>query len=217
MSKINIFELKSKSEQEANEFFDKLIRKLPRNADLSFNKIAGGFDDNDVDAIRHAYTSGIFTQIYGEKIALILGEMNERTPMGGSSSNNTNSSKMDLWNNKVGIKYGKKTSGKLKLFKFLLKALKNNELIIDPESDPRISKIDNVNPKIYHGKVVVVKESKKGKNLQYLDIDSSLLLNREEFISAIVSGKYPRYEIRFIRGEETPVSKKDRNLPNNLG
>ncbi len=217
MNKINIFELKSKSEQEANDFFDKFVRKLPRNADLSFNKIAGGFDDNDVDAIRHAYTSGIFTQIYGDKIALILGEMNELIPMGGSSSNNTNSSKMDLWNNKVGIKYGKKTSGKLKLFKFLLKALKNNELIIDPESDPRISKIDNVNPKNYHGKVVVVKETKKGKNLQYLDIDSSLLLNREEFISAIVSGKYPRYEIRFIRGEETPVSKKDRNLPNNLG
>lgn len=217
MNKINIFELKSKSEQEANEFFDKYIRKLPRNSDQSFNKLAGGFDDNDVDAIRHAYTSGIFTQIYGEKIALILAEMNELTPMGGSSSNNTNSSKMDLWNNKVGIKYAKKTSGKLKLFKFLLKALKNNELIIDPETDPRISKIDNVNPKNYHGKVVVVKESKKGNNLQYLDIDSSLLLNREEFISAIVSGKYPRYEIRFIRGEETPVSKKDRNLPNNLG
>ena len=120
MNKINIFELKSKSEQEAYEFFDKFVRKLPINTDHSFNKFAGGFDDNDVDAIRHAYTSGIFTQVYGEKIALILGEMNELTPMGGSSSNYTNSSKMDLWNNKVGIKYGKKTSGKLKLFKFLL-------------------------------------------------------------------------------------------------
>lgn len=217
MNKINIFELKSKSEQEAYEFFDKFIRKLPRNADRSFNKLAGGFDDNDVDAIRHAYTSGIFTQIYGEKIALILGEMNELTPMGGSSSNNTNSSKMDLWNNKVGIKYGKKTSGKLKLFKFLLKALTNNELIIDPETDPRISKIDNVKPKNYQDKVVVVKESKKGKNLLYFDINLSLLLNREEFISAIMSGKYPRYEIRKIKGEDTPVSKKDKLIPNNLG
>lgn len=217
MNKINIFELKSKSEQEAYEHFDKYVRKLPRNADHSFNKLAGGFDDNDVDAIRHAYTSGIFTQVYGEKIALILGEMNELTPMGGSSSNNTNSSNMDLWNNKVGIKYGKKTSGKLKLFKFLLKALKNNELIIDPETDPRISKIDNVNSKNYQDKVVVVKETKKGKNLQYFDINLSLLLDREEFISAIISGKYPRYEIRKIKGEDTPVSKKDSFVPNNLG
>lgn len=74
--------------------------------------------------------------------------MNELTPMGGSSSNNTNSSKMDLWNNKVGIKYGKKTNGKLKLFKLLLKALNNNELITDSENDPRISSIQDVNAKI---------------------------------------------------------------------
>ena len=143
--------------------------------------------------------------------------MNELTPMGGSSSNNTNSSKMDLWNNKVGIKYGKKTSGKLKLFKFLLKALKNNELITDPETDPRISKIDNVNLKNYQDKVVVVKESKKGKNLQYFDINSSILFNRDEFVSAIIAGKYPRYEIRKVKGEDTPVSKKDSLVPNNLG
>lgn len=217
MNKINIFELKSKSEQEANEFFDKFIRKLPINADQSFNKLAGGFDDNDVDAIRHAYTSGIFTQVYGDKIALILGEMNELTPMGGSSSNNTNSSKMDLWNNKVGIKYGKKTSGKLKLFKFLLKALKNNELITDPENDPRISEIGNTTLKKDLEKVVVIKESKKGKNLSYFDLENKIILSKEEFVTSIKDGKYPRYEIRFIRGDETPVSKKDRNLPNNLG
>lgn len=217
MNKINIFELKSKSEQEANEFFDKFIRKLPRNADQSFNKLAGGFDDNDVDAIRHAYTSGIFTQVYGDKIALILGEMNELTPMGGSSSNNTNSSKMDLWNNKVGIKYGKKTSGKLKLFKFLLKALKNNELITDPENDPRISEIGNTTLKKDLEKVVVIKESKKGKNLSYFDIENKIVLSKQEFVASIRDGKYPHYEIRIVDGDEIPVSKKDKDVPNNLG
>lgn len=217
MNKVNIFELKFKSEHEAYEFFDKYVRKLPKNGDDSFNKLAGGFDDNDVDAIRHAYTSGVFSQVYGEKVTLILGEMNELTPMGGSSSNNTNSSKMDLWNNKVGIKYGKKTNGKLKLFKLLLKALNNNELITDPENDPRISSVKDVNAKKYQDKVVVVKETKKGKNLQYYDINSSLLFNRDEFISAINLGKYPRYEIRKIKGEDIPVSKKDNLVPNNLG
>lgn len=217
MNKINIFELKSKSEHEALEFFDKSVRKLPKNADGSFNKLAGGFDDNDVDAIRHAYTSGVFTQSYGEKVTLILGEMNELTPMGGSSSNNTNSSKMDLWNNKVGINYGKKTNSKLKLLKLLLKALKNNELIIDPENDPRISSINDVNANKYQDKVMVVKETKRGKNLLYFDINTSLLFNRDEFISAILHGKYPRYEIRKINGEETPISKKDKFISNNLG
>lgn len=217
MNKVNIFELKFKSEHEAYELFNKYVRKLPRNGDGSFNKLAGGFDDNDVDAIRHAYTSGVFTQVHGEKVTLILGEMSELTPMGGSSSNNTNSSKMDLWNNKVGIKYGKKTNGKLKLFKLLLKALNNNELISDPENDPRISSLQYVNAKKYQDKVVVVKESKKGKNLQYYDINSSLLFSRDEFITAIVSGKYPRYEIRKIKGEDTPVSRKDNLVSNNLG
>jgi hypothetical protein len=30
-------------------------------------------------------------------------------------------------------------------------------------------------------------------------------------------GKYPRYEIRKIKGEDIPVSKKDNLVPNNLG
>ena len=74
-----------------------------------------------------------------------------------------------------------------------------------------------MNAKKYQDKVVVVKETKKGKNLQYYDINSSLLFNRDEFISAINLGKYPRYEIRKIKGEDIPVSKKDNLVPNNLG
>lgn len=194
MNKLDIFELKSKSELEAYEFFDKYIRNLQKNSDGSFNKLAGGFDDNDVDAFRHAFTSGVFTQVYGDKVALILREMNELKPFGGSSSNNFSSSKMDMWNNKVGIKYGKKTNSKLKLFKLLIKVLKNNELIIDPENDSRISSINEVNLKKYQDKVVVIKESKKGRNLLYFDINESFTIDRNEFISAIFAGKYPNYE-----------------------
>lgn len=39
MNKINIFELKSKSEKEAYEFFDKFVRKFPRNAGHFFYKL----------------------------------------------------------------------------------------------------------------------------------------------------------------------------------
>ena len=123
---------------------------------------------------------------------------------------------MDLWNNRIGRKLGLKTSGKLKLFKLILKALKNGELIIDPENDSRINEVlsGKINIK---NKVFVVKESKKGKNLSYFDFEKSVILSRSEFISEIQLGKYPFYEIRIVKGDETPVSKKDKNIPNNLG
>lgn len=217
MIKLNILALKATCENESYEFADRFIRKLPRKNDGSFDLSSGEFYDNDIDAIRHAYTSGIFTLEYGEKVTEILGEMNELAPFGGnSSSNSSNSKNMDLWNNRIGRKLGLKTSGKLKLFKLILKALKNGELIIDPENDLRINEVSS-SKSITKNKVFVVKESKKGKNLNYFDIEKSLILSRSEFISEIKMGNYPFYEIRIVKGDETPVSKKDKNIPNNLG
>ncbi len=217
MIKLNILALKATCENESYEFADRFIRKLPRKNDGSFDLSSGEFYDNDIDAIRHAYTAGIFTQEYGEKVTEILGDMNELVPFGGnSSSNSPNSKNMDLWNNRIGRKLGLKTSGKLKLFKLILKALKNGEFIIDPESDPRINEVSSIKINLKN-KVFVVKESKKGKNLSYFDFEKSVILSRSEFISEIQSGKYPFYEIRIVKGDETPVSKKDKNIPNNLG
>ncbi len=217
MIKLNLLGLKVTSENESYEFADRFIRKLPRKNDGSFDLSSGEFYDNDIDAIRHAYTSGIFTQEYGEKVTEILGDMNELVPFGGnSSSNSPNSKNMDLWNNRIGRKIGLKTSGKLKLFKLILKALKNGELIIDPENDPRINEVSSIKINIKN-KVFVVKESKKGKNLFYFDFEKSLILSRSEFISEIKTGNYPFYEIRIVKGDETPVSKKNKNIPNNLG
>lgn len=218
MIKIDIFKLKAKPEAEAYEFADKFYKKLPRSADGTFNRESGEFDDNDIDAIRHAYTSGIFTQVYGEKVTEVLGELNELIPLGGnSSSNSLNSKKMDLWNNSIGRKLGLKTSGKLKLFKLILNALRKGELIIDPDNDPRISKVNEKIISAFKNKVFVIKESKKGKNLFYFDVENRLILSRQEFLSEIKFGKYSLYEIRLINGEEIPVSKKDKLVPNNLG
>ncbi len=217
MIKLNILSLKSICEQESYDLFDKYIRRLPRKSDGSYDLSTGEFYDNDVDAVRHAYTSGIFTQEYGEKVTEILGDINELVPLGGnSSSNSPNSKNMDLWNNRIGRKLGLKTSGKLKLFKLILKALKNGELILDPENDPRVNQVlpTKVQTK---NKVFVVKESKKGKNLAYFDVEKSVILSKGEFISEIKIGNYPFYEIRIVKGDETPVSKKDKNIPNNLG
>lgn len=217
MIKLNILGLKAACENESYEFADRFIRKLPRKSDGSFDLSSGEFYDNDIDAIRHSYTAGIFTQEYGEKVTEILGDMNELVPLGGnSSSNSPNSKNMDLWNNRIGRKLGLKTLGKLKLFKLILKALKNDELIIDPENDPRVNKVSSFKM-ITKNKVFVVKESKKGKNLNYFDFEKCLILSRIEFISEIKMGNYPFYEIRIVKGDETPVSKKDKNIPNNLG
>jgi hypothetical protein len=215
--KLNILSLKSICEKESYDLFDKYIRKLPRKSDGSYDLSTGEFYDNDVDAIRHAYTAGIFTQEYGEKVTEILGDMNELVPFGGnSSSNSPNSKNMDLWNNRIGRKLGLKTSGKLKLFKLILKALKNGELIIDPENDLRVNQALSTKVQTKN-KVFVVKESKKGKNLTYFDFEKLVILSKDEFISEIKIGNYPFYEIRIVKGDETPVSKKDKNIPNNLG
>lgn len=217
MIKLNILSLKSICEKESYDLFDKYIRRLPRKSDGSYDLSTGEFYDNDVDAVRHAYTSGIFTQEYGEKVTKILGDMNELVPLGGnSSSSSPNSKNMDLWNNRIGRKLGLKTSGKLKLFKLILKALKNGEFITDPENDPRVNQV-SITKAQTKNKVFVVKESKKGKNLAYFDFEKSVILSKGEFISEIKIGNYPFYEIRMIKGDETPVSKKDKNIPNNLG
>ena len=131
---VKIYTLKEEAKYEAYEFIDKSIRKLPRNEDGSFNEFADGFSNNDVDALRHAYVSGVFTMEYSEDIAEKLGRLQEFVFF-DSSSAHPQSENMDLWNNAVGRKYGKKSKNREQLFKFLLDALKNGELIISPDDE----------------------------------------------------------------------------------
>ncbi len=105
------FPLKEEARREAYEYFDRRIRPLPRKSNGQFDLLAKGFDDNDVDAFRHAYVSGVFTQEYGEKTANLLGLLLEYSPEAQySHSLSPRSRNMDLRNNRVGRKYGKKTS-----------------------------------------------------------------------------------------------------------
>lgn len=63
----------SEAKYEAYTYFDRYIRRLPKRKDGRLNDLAPGFDDNDVDAFRHAYTSGVFTQEYSERVANLFG------------------------------------------------------------------------------------------------------------------------------------------------
>lgn len=96
----------------------------------------------------------------------------------------------------------------------MIKALEKKELIIDPDKDPRKFKGRVLNLNSLQDKVIVIKESKNGKNLKYFDFKKMITLSREEFVSEIELGAYPKYEIRIINGEKTPVSKKDKTIQN---
>lgn len=77
---------------------------------------------------------------------------------------------MDLWNNAVGRKYGKKAKNRKELFKNLLKALKKEELIIDPDTDERkYVGASEINGNMT-GVVIVLDENKNGKNRIFFDL-----------------------------------------------
>jgi len=214
----NPFTLEPEAKNEAYNFIDKFYKKLPRNEDGSIREFGSDFSDNDIDALRHSYTSGVFTQEYSEKVAEIFGDLREFSPGGGSSASNSIQSKnMDYWNNAVGRKYGKKTTSRIKLFKLLLKALKNGELITDPDEDKRIydGKISNTDD--LKDKVIVIKETKKGRNILFFDLKNQIFLSLVDFVTKIKSGEYPNYEVRIVKGREVPASKGDASHSDNLG
>jgi hypothetical protein len=120
----NPFSLRTEAKNEAYRYFDSNIRSLPKNSDGTFNEFAPGYHNNDVDAFRHAYVSGVFTQEYNANAADIFGRLNELFPT-SSPTLDPAGQNMDLWNNSVGRKYGRKIEDRVKLLDQLNKALKN--------------------------------------------------------------------------------------------
>ena len=70
-------ELMVVARQEAYIYFDKNIRELPRKKDGSFDESTGEMSNNDADAFRDAYVSGVFTQEKGEMKAKIHNDEND--------------------------------------------------------------------------------------------------------------------------------------------
>ncbi len=217
--KIKPLSLKGEAEKEVYILIDKNIRSLPKNSDGTINSKSSELYNNDVDALRHAYVSGVYTREYGKSVAHVLGRLYELLPGGSSTETPENLEKetnMDLWNNAVGRKYGLKSKTRDELFKKLLKALRDGELIIDI-NDPRKYKGASLIKSRPNGLVIVLEESETGENLTFYDLDKKQLLSKGDFVTSIKSGGYPDYEIRNIGGKETPVSQRDRFNFNNLG
>jgi len=210
------FTLKNEARDEAYAYFDNEIRPLPKDSNSKIDPFAPGLDDNDVDAFRHAYVSGVFTQEYGKTAADIFGRLNEMNPIGHSQPGDSASKNMDLWNNAVGRKYGLKAKDRKSLLKCIRKAMKDGELILTPD-DKRMYN-GATNDPVYKSKpVIVLQEGEKGRNEIFFDLDKKAMLTANEFISLIEAGKYPGYSIKIISGVATPVSKPDSRGTNNLG
>jgi hypothetical protein len=56
--------VRAEAQQELYKYFNANVRPLPLNPDGTINASARGFNNNDVDAFRHAYVSGVFTQVW---------------------------------------------------------------------------------------------------------------------------------------------------------
>ena len=204
--------LRNEAEMEANMYFDRNIRGLPKKPDGSIDTLSPGFVDNDVDAFRHAYVSGVFAREYSENIANIFGVMNEWS----SSASPAGGANMDLWNNAVGRKLGLKASNNQDLLELVKKALTGGELIISLD-DPR--KFTGPLPTIPsgHNSVIVLKEDGRGVNEYFYDFATSRVITRVEFVSEITQGRYPGYAVRRVNGVDYPLSKRDKDPSNNLG
>lgn len=204
--------LRSESTKEAYEYFDQNIRSLPKNSIGEIELSSTDTHNTELDAFRHAYTSGRFTQRYSEEIADILGRMNEL--LGGNPDAEKN---MDLWNNEVGRKCGKKTKSKQELASQLKKALERGELIITP-ADSRKFK-GNISQYLPNSErpLVVIDESKTGRNQRFVDILTGRIMTLEKITQEIHNGDYAGYYLSNSGQILAPASKPDKTTVNNLG
>ncbi len=208
--------LYKKAESEAYAYFDKFIHSLTKQADGTVDPKAHGLADNKVDAFRHAYVSGVFTQEYNETAANIFGRLNEYWPSHlYSNLKNPKAYNMDLWNNSIGRKYGKKTKSRQKLLEAVHEALKQDELITNIDDSREYGGAKN-NPINQSRPVIVLVEDDKGRNEIFFDLVKKQALSRSEFVSLIKTKEYPGYTIKNIHGIETPVSNPDSRRTNNL-
>ncbi|NDD67024.1 hypothetical protein EBZ35_05185 [bacterium] len=64
---------------------------------------------------------------------------------------------------------------------------------------------------------MVIHENETGRNELFCDLVTGNVFERETFVLAIESGEYSGYTIASIDGLDTPISKPDSVISNNLG
>jgi len=216
MEKIfRIYQLKDEALIDLYRWLHKDLRPMPRKSDGSIDPYGMGLEDNDVDAMRHAFISGVYTLEYNACLSELLGRLQEFSTF-DSSPTSALSENMDLWNNAVGRAYGKKAKNWDDLYRLLMKALKEGELIIHP-SDKRKYRGEKSIKRQPKSFVIKIKENKTGSNTEFLDVRKKLVMSKDDFLNAIREGRYPGYAIKKHFSGEFPYSTRDRFKLNNLG
>ena len=163
-----IYTLKDEAQSQLYIWFDKEVRSLPKRSDGSIDPYGIGLVDNDIDALRHAFVSGVYTIEFSEQTAEIMGRLNELWDF-DSSSAAPGAENMDLWNNVFGRRIAKKINTWRGLYEALLKAMKDTDLILTP-TDPRKYKGEKSIKRMPKYFVIKIQENKSGANVEYLDV-----------------------------------------------
>ncbi|TXI46032.1 MAG: hypothetical protein E6Q50_15770 [Lysobacter sp.] len=136
--------MKREIEQEAYRYYEEFTgRRLAR--DDQGNIRPQGHND-ELDAFRHAYTSGRVTQhALGQQwVARHFGDDNE---IGPAHRNDPYEHRMDLWNNEVGRRLGDDTSGPRELAQRTFEAMRDGTLVTGL-SDPRLRQLYPDDPRL---------------------------------------------------------------------
>lgn len=210
-----IYTLKDEAQNQLYEWFDKEVRPLPKRPDGSIDPYGQGLVDNDVDALRHAFASGVYTIEFSEQTSEIMGRLNEFKDF-DSNSTAPGADNMDLWNNAFGRAIALKIKTWRELYDSLLKAMKDGDLILTP-TDPRKYKGKKSIKRMPKYFVIKIKENKSGANVEFLDVRKRMVMSKDDFIQSIRKGQYPGYAVRKHHSGEFPYSTRDRFSFNNLG
>lgn len=210
-----IISLKSEAVDQLYQWIDQEIKPLAKKSDGKFDQYAEGLVDNDVDALRHSFVSGVYTLEYNKEVSELLGRLQEFQNY-ESGTNAYGSGNMDLWNNALGREAAKKVKTWRELYDLLIKMLDKGDLITTP-SDKRKFRGERNIKRIPKSFVIKLKESKSGANIEFYDFRSKLLMSKDEFIKLIREGKYPGYAIRKHYSGQFPYSTRYKFSFNNLG
>ena len=82
MEKIfRIYQLKDEALLDLYRRLDKDLRPMPKKSDGAIDPYGVGLEDNDVDALRHAFISRVYTLEYNAPVAEILGRYRSFQPL----------------------------------------------------------------------------------------------------------------------------------------
>ena len=210
-----IITLKTEAVEQLYQWIDQEIRSLPKRDDGKFDQYAEGLVDNDIDALRHSFVSGVYVLEFSEQTSDILGRLQEFQNF-DSGPNVVGAENMDLWNNAIGRKAAKKVKTWRDLYDLLIQLMNRGDLILDP-SDKRKYQGPKSIRRIPKSFVIKVRESRTGANIEFYDFRQKIMMSKEEFIKFIREGKYPGYAVRKHQSGEFPYSTRDKFSFNNLG